>query len=300
MRLDKTNTAILVCFFSVVNLGIFFYRDKFAYHKFATSSSLNSTDIDKWRKFIDDLPKEQLAAANNILDSLRLDDSTSVSKILAIGGMLHGRFYKQTGSPSAQLELKTPLDQFKMLSSSDTIRLWCGHFAGMFAFFCWSEGIPCRIIEIMNPGDHHVLNECYLSEAKKWVVTDVTNNNLLFLDQGNNVYLDLADLRNSEQRTLVALQSEGSLVKQALVDIVFYKRYFGDKNPINYYYRTDPGQIYKTGEKIKRYFFPVTWFEETNSPTRTNLPFYVKQLFILSWLVSFVLFLKNFSLKSRL
>lgn len=293
MRFDKTNTAILVFLFSVLNLVVYFYRDKFAYHKFATASSLTSPHFGKWRKFVDDLPREHFAEANDILDSLHVDDSTEISKILSIGGMLYGRFHNQTGSPSPQLESKLPLDQFKILSSSDTVHLWCGHFAFMFAFFCWSKGIPCRVVEIMNPGDHHVLNECYLPEVKKWVATDVTNNNLLFLDQDTGVYLDLAGLRSPSKTMISVLQARDTVVERNLMNIDFYKRYFGDKNPIHYYYRVDPRQVYKTNEKIKRYFFPVSWYEEFNSPTSTNLPFYVKQLLILCLLISLVLFLKK-------
>jgi len=300
MKIDKTNTTILFCFFSILNLVIFFFRDKFNYHRFATTSSLNSSDVDKWRRFIDDLPKEQLTEAKDILDSLHVDSSTPVSKILTIGGMLHNRFHKQIGSPSVLLDSKTPLDQFKKLSSSDTVRLWCGNFAIIFAFFCWADGVPCRVIEIMNPGDHHVLNECYLSGTNQWVVADVTNNNLLVLNQKNNVYIDLINLRSSAQKELVTIQAKDNSMERNPLNPDFYTRYFGNKNPINYYYRIDTRKVYKTGEKVKRYFFPISWYEEMNSPARGNWLFYVKQLFILFWLISFVLFLKNFSLRSRL
>jgi hypothetical protein len=34
----------------------------------------------------------------------------------------------------------------------------------------------------------------------------------------------------------------------------FYRRHFGNKNPVNFYYRVDNAQIYETGERSKDTF----------------------------------------------
>ena len=294
MKFGKNYITILFCLLSVINIAIFFYRDKFAFHKYGTISSLYSADTAKWKKFIGDYPKQELDEAKTILDSLHLERQSTASKILNIGKLLYSRFYRQAGQPSTQLLTASPLNQFKILSSSDTVKLWCGNFANMFAFFCWSEGIPCRVTEIMNPGDHHVLNEFFVAEKGTWAVADVTNNNLLLLNKNKNGYADLLSVRDSLSTPLFVLQAIDSSIDTRPFSAGFYDKYFGNENPINYYYHTNNLKVYRTSEKIKRYFLPVPWYEELDKTPKGNLLFYVKQLFILLWLISFILLARQF------
>jgi hypothetical protein len=287
MRSRRNYIAVLFSILSITNLVIFFYRDRFNYHKYATYSSLYSPDTTKWRKFIDDYPRQELVEAKIILDSLHIDDQPTSFKVLEIGKFLHNRFNKQLGKSSNQLVSASPLTQYKILRSSDTIELWCGNFAEMFTFFCWSRGITSRVIEIMNPGDHHVLNEYYLPETQEWGVIDLTNNHLLI--RKSNGYANLLDLRDSSGQTFSSLQAGDSSIAFHPFDATFYNKYFGNKNPIHYYYRTNNSEVYSRGEKIKRYFLPYTWYEEVTENQRGNWRFYIKQLFILLWLISLIL-----------
>jgi hypothetical protein len=159
----------------------------------------------------------------------------------------------------------------------------------MFAFFCWSEGIASRVIEIMNPGDHHVLNECYLPETREWAVTDVTSNNLLIRKSDARGYANVLDLRNSPGQIILSLQATDSSVESHPFGATFYKKYFGDKNPVYYYYRTNISEVYRPNEKIKRYFLPVAWYEEITQGPQDNWGFYFKQFFILLWLITAIL-----------
>ncbi|HEV8287092.1 MAG TPA: transglutaminase domain-containing protein [Chitinophagaceae bacterium] len=293
MKTARNYIIVLFCLTTFINLLIFFYRERFAYHKYGTYSSLYSSDVSKWKKFIYDYPKQELIEANTILDSLNIKDQSTAFKILEIGKLLYNHFHDQIGQPSAQLLTISPLNQYKVLSSSDSIRLWCGNFASILAFFCWSKGITCRVIEINNPGDHHVLNECYLTETNEWVITDVTNNQLLLLNKNKNRYVNLLNLRDSLPDTLLSAQVAGDSIISKSFNTGFYDHYFGDKNPINYYYRVNNIEVYKTSEKIKRYFFPVAWYEEINKTPKGNLPFYIKQLFILLWLICLILLIKQ-------
>lgn len=291
MRFRKNHIAVLFSFLSIINLVIFFYRDRFIYHKYSTYSSLYSSDTTRWRKFIDDYPKQELVEAQIILDSLHIDDQPTSVKVLEIGKFLYNKFKKQLGESSNQLVSASPLTQYKILRSSDTIELWCGNFAEMFTFFCWSRGIASRVIEIMNPGDHHVLNESYLPETQEWAVIDLTNNNLLI--RKSNGYANLLDLRDSPGQTLSSLQASDSSIASHPFDATFYNKYFGNKNPIHYYYRTNNSEVYSRGEKIKRYFLPYSWYEEVTENQQGNWRFYIKQLFILLWLINLVLLVEQ-------
>jgi hypothetical protein len=295
MKVGKNSATILFSAITIINLAIFFYRDKFTYHKYATRSSLYSTDTLRWKKFIDDYSKQELIEAKIILDSLLdIENKSTSSKILEIGKLLYQRFHKQLGKPSHLVSAATPLNQFKILDSSHSERLWCGNFAAIFVFFCWSEGIPCRFIEIVNPGNHHVLSECYLSESKEWALTDITTNHLLLFNRNRNKFENLLNVRDTLMDSLQSLQmEEGEIVTKPFIP-GFYDTYFGHGNPIYYYYRINNFEVYKSGEKIKRYFLPITWYEEVNRKVSGNFLFYVKQSLILLWLFCLIFLARQF------
>ena len=289
MRSRKNYIAVLFFILSIINFVIFFYRDRFTYHKYATYPSLYSSDTTSWKKFIDDYPKLDLIEAKGIVDSLHIDEQPTPFKVLEIGKFLYNRFKKQLGRSSSQLVSASPLMQYKILQSSDTVKLWCGNFAEVFAFFCWSKGIISRVIEIVNPGDHHVLNECYLPETREWVVSDLTHNHLLIRKSNDKGYANLLQLRDSPDQTFSSLQATDSSIVSHPLDPTFYDKYFGRKNPIYYYYRTNNSEVYRMGEKIKRYFLPCAWYEEVGERPMINYCFYIKQFFVLLWLISLIL-----------
>jgi len=294
MKLLRNNTILLFFFITIVNLFIFLYRDHFLYHEYCDYASLYASDTAKWRAFVDDFPKQELVEAKKIVDSsVRRGGISSTAKIVAIGKFLYSRFYRQTGVPSARIAQASPLQQYKLFSSSDSEKLWCGNFASMFAYFCWAEGIPCRILEIMNPGDHHVVNECYLPDSNNWVMTDVTTNHFLIWDADRNRYENLLHLRDSSATSLFSWQDVDDSVVRRPFQRAVYAPYFGNKNPINCYYRINNLAVYKPAEKIRRYFLPVAWYQEVDNSPGRNLPFYIKQFFTLLWLICLVALIRQ-------
>lgn len=281
-------------FLTLINIGIFVYRDHFAYHRVASYSSLYSAQTDKWKKFIDDFSKKELAEAANIIDSsVILKEKPTAEKIAAIGNFIYNQFNRQIGRPLISVQDPSPFSQYKIFSSNDTMKLWCGNLANMFAFFCWSKGIACRVVEIMNPGDHHVVNECYLPETKEWAMVDLTHNHLLFRNK-NKEYFNLLDLREGISDNEVSiLQSSDSGIISSVFSKDFYNKYFANNPSVHFYYRTNTWEVYKTTEKLKRYIFPITWYEEFNSGKKNNWLFYMKELFIFLWLISFILLFKR-------
>jgi hypothetical protein len=292
--MTRNVATILFFVITTINLAIPLYKDKFIYHKFATQSSLYSADTLKWKKVIYDYPKQELIEAKAILDSLPdFKHKSSSSKILEIGKLFYQRFHNQIGKPSPFAAPASPLNQFKNASASDSTRLWCGDFASMFVFFCWAEGIPCRVIGIMNPGNHHVLNECYLKESNEWVLADVTTNHLLFFNKNRSRFENLLNVRDALLDSLQSFQLDGGEIVTTPFARGFYNRYFGNGKPLHYYYRINSSEIYKQGEKIKRYLLPVAWYEEIRGTHPSNFWFYVKQFFALLWLISFAVLIKK-------
>jgi len=289
MTFARKNTILLFSLLTVINIIIFLYRDHFIYHKYGTYSSLYSSGIGNWKESLGDYSNAELQEARNILHfSVDTKEQSSRSKILGIGKFLYNRFYRQLGK-AQNILATTPLRQYNILSSSDSIKLWCGNFADMFCFFCWSEGVPSRLVEIMNSGNHHVVNECYLSESNEWVMVDLSDNNLLLMDKESNRFENLLHLRDSTPSRLISLQAADSSIVASPFKADFYNKYFGNGNPIFYYYRLNDSAIYRLQEKVKRYFLPVAWYEEVNPSPSGNGAFYLKEIFAVLWV--FALFL---------
>jgi hypothetical protein len=282
---------VLVTF---VNLGILFFRNSFSYQPNASYNSLykpcDQSCRDNWQKFMSPYPEEETAAANKLMDSVITNSNKSTrEKIGIIGTFLYKRFHDQEGKPSAALLSATPFSQFEYLGAHRSEKLWCGNFSEMFTFFCWSQNIPSRVVEIMNEGDHHVLSECYVSEDNRWVMVDVSGNFILVTD-GNNSDLNLIQFKRSlvNRDPLYANSVAGDSVVKIPIDknADYIARYYKKETPIYFYHEVELNDVYSTFSKIKRYFLPVSWYDSYSMDRQFNLLFYVKQFFVLLWLVT--------------
>ena len=184
------------------------------------------------------------------------------------------------------------MKQYRMLCASDTFELWCGNFAEIFSFFCWSQNVVTRNIEILNPADHHIVNECYVPETRKWVLVDPTNN-LLQLKSSQGI-LNLQSFIQAIQKKaeITVLKISDSLTKFPLDSSAKYVRnYYNGHFPCYYYHRIDNKKAYQVSNKIKQYLLPVSWHDIYDNNGHGNFAFYLKVFFILFWLISFFVFI---------
>jgi hypothetical protein len=296
---------IIFVLLTVINIIIFIFRDAFMYQPYASRNELyrpcDEKCIAQWNQFVGDYPAEELKEAKRITDSLIRGSTSTTMSIMNIGSYLHNRFKAQLGMPSQALMNSSPLNQYKQLCSSDSVQLWCGNFAQIFSFFCWSQGITTRYIEIMYPGDHHVLNECYMPGSKSWAMVDVTTGRLQVINQQGKTY-DLVSFKEaiSQHAQLYSLTSTDDSGKARMLEINASSipvQYLGN-DPIYYYHRVDNQKVYTTANKISRYFLPTSWYDILENRTYSNLTFYLKEIFSFLWLVSF--FVSLSSLKKRI
>lgn len=159
--------------------------------------------------------------------------------------------------------------------------------------FAWSKGINTRTIEIMFPGDHHVLNECYVPEIGKWVMVDVTTN--MILVQHQNKFLDLISFEElaAKNEAIYALRSKNNSIEKLAV----IPHQYLSNAPIYYYQRTAYKTVFATASKIKRYFLPVSWYNIFDDKKRSNLAFYLKEVFSFLWLILFFVLLFRTKIK---
>lgn len=290
----KKRVRIWFILLSVVNILIFIYRDYFQYEPLSSAKDLygacDASCERKWEQYIHDYPEEELAEAKIITDALVKNRAATTEKILAIGNHIYKAFHLQSGKPSDSLLIASPLEQYKKLSTSETEELWCGNFAQMFSFFCWSQGIICRNIEIRNPGDHHVINECYLPEENRWIQADLTNNLLLVKDSTGRL-LNFIEFRQgvTAKSKLQAFQFNNDSIRLQLIDPgnSYITEYYSKSHPAYYYHRVNNKNVYSMPLKVKRYFLPLSWYEILNDTRAGNFLFYLKIFFIAIWIFTF-------------
>ncbi len=241
---------------------------------------------------INDYPPEEFTEVKKIMDSVLKDSLSGFDRVLQTGSFLYEKFHRQLGTPSAELPPLSPLQQFKLLSADTTQKLWCGQFAAMFSYFAWSQDIASRYIEMMKPGDRHVLNEAYIPELGRWVMVDLTNN-LLALRNRNGAFLDLPAVQDSAS-VKAKISVYRSIEQDAVSDLVNAAElpdYYQQKWPLHYHHRISNESIYRFNEKIKRYFVPSSWYEIFDDKGGNNDLFQVKRVLFALWLLSFFVFL---------
>ena len=280
--LKKRKLFLLILALSIANAFIFLFRDHFKYIPYATYNQLygtcNATCIKEWTKIVvssDTIESKEL---------LTYADTTSLSKIVFIGKMLYKKFHKQVGIPSAKLDSLDPFEQYKLLTKDTSEKLWCGTYARIFAFFCATQNIVCRSIEIMKPGNHHVLNECYIPEKNQWVVIDVIHNVLLAKSKDSLLDLQTFISKNERKEPIQIISVQQDTVINLPLDHSF-THYYKPEYPFYYYHAINPGEVYTPIQKMKRYVLPVSWFEVYSPVKRSNVLFHIKQLFLIAWLI---------------
>ena len=285
---------ILFILLSVINCLIYVFRNKFVYIPSTTYQELYSpctkNCLKKWKQTITGYPSVEINRARQLADSIiGQSPKNTIDKILILSGFLYKKFNKQISSPDKNILTGSPLNQYYILCNNSSVQLWCGNFAAIFSSLCWAENIPCRTIEIMNPGNHHVLNECYIKEDKKWVMVDITNNQLLSMN-AEKKYLNLLDFKKLLESSLPIqiIKQYGAVMQTDTITThsTYLEKYYKKQNAIYYYYNTDFSNIDDTGNKFKRYVWPVSWYLINMEATADNTPFHVKQGLLLAWLIS--------------
>jgi hypothetical protein len=223
-------------------------------------------------------------------------------KLTSIAAYLFSEFHHQIGDPSALLRSLRPLQQLQLLKSDTSEHLWCGNFQAAVGYFCTAIGLPNRYVEITalpgtkNGGTHEV-NEVYMENYKKWVMVDVTRN--MLITKKNSIPVSAAEYFNFNLQDkpvkMQVLRSDNNNsfifdtinAEKTQEDHFFNKNFF-----LRYYYMTDLKKVYRPVSKLKRYLFPDPWYAVYDPQNSfSNLRFRVKQIFILLFGLSVILYL---------
>jgi len=280
---------ILFGLLTVINAAIFLRRQNFDYKPYAEEAVLYKPASGEWNPFFTDFPAEGRAQANQFLDSLlKGTDTAAQVQVKRIGTFLYNQFRKQLGKPALHDSLQDPWDMYRFFAADSSRKLWCGHLAMMFNYFCLARGIETRMIEIMKPGDHHVVNECYLPAIQQWVLVDITYNQLLVSEENGKPF-GLSVFRRMQGRPVtLQVQAANDSIRYMHPDTGYVRNYYHTGDPAFYYYTVNPKVVYRAPEKIRRYFLPESWYRILAAAPTSNFLFYLKQGLVLAWLISLI------------
>lgn len=282
-------SLLLVGILTVINAALYLNKEPFNYKPYSTESSLYAPATAESFRFFTDFPREGREQAIRFLDSvLPISDTARVSEIKEIASFLYVQFYSQLGKPAAVKAYRDPWEMYRYYSADSSRKLWCGHLAILFNYFCLARGIETRMIEIMKPGDHHVVNECYLPDSRQWVLVDITYNQLLVSTVQGKLF-GLAEFRRLHgQQDLVQVQTAGDSNRLLMMDTGYILNYYQPDLPAHYYKTVNPDVVYSNTEKVRRYILPVSWYSILVKDRSANTGFYFRQAFLIAWLLSLV------------
>ncbi|MBK6938143.1 MAG: transglutaminase domain-containing protein [Chitinophagaceae bacterium] len=194
------------------------------------------------------------------------------------------------GKPTDSLSALPMLQQLPALKERKS-PVWCGTYGNLFLFFCKANNIETRLIEIMNPGNHHIVNECYVPELKQWVAVDLTNKFLYCINNKGDLLntLDIVNAFQKKEKVYMAQVSANSVLSTAADSANMpWNSYLASYPPVYYYKNTNFDKVYTLPEKLKRYAFPVSFFEVYADKQGKNSWFYIRMFCL--WITIPVLF----------
>lgn len=277
---------LLFVLLTVINAAFFLCRELTDYQPHRTETSLYKAPSTEWNRYFTDFPVEGQQAAIRFTDSLLQGRDTSrLNQIQVIGAFLYYQFAPQLGRPSFQENYKDPWEMFQYYRADTSRKLWCGHLSMFFTYFCLARGIETRLIELNKPGDHHVVNECFLPGPGKWVLVDLTYDQLLV--KKNDLLLGLTAFRKLQGRSdvLLNVRTANDSTRTIRMDTGYIRNYYADTVRVFYYVTVNPEKVYSITAKAKRYLWPDPWYYELRQQPGNQLFFYLRQAVLLTWLL---------------
>lgn len=290
MRRPKSLIWLLLLL-TAANGLVYLFRSYFQYRPYASREELyRPCDADcrqTWQQYAADF-EEELPATRRLSDSLTRGATTPGEKLDRLARHLKAGFAAQEGRPDDQLLFSTPLYQYRRLKAEPGLQLWCGNYAEMLAYLCWAEDIPARVVAIMKGGDQHVVNEVYLEEKGKWILVDLTSGFFRVSDTSGTP-LDLQafrdEVRAGKRVTVTRLNGPGTLPP----DTAFVRLYYRPDFDHIYYHRVHIN-TYSWPNRVVEYLWPRSWYDIYPAQPGSNLPFWIKEVLLLAWLVLFFVF----------
>lgn len=304
-----TSRIIITAALLSINILIFLFRNHgFEYRHYLSAAAAgvvcDEACINKWTNPNAAYTAKELAEARQLLqENIRIDSMLSAEeKIIAIGGWLREELSKQTGQMNDSVNALPALQQYYCFKNNRQYSYDCGNVQTLFSFFCTAARLPCRNfqnIQLSNDSlayDSHVANEIYIKDYQKWVLSDPFQNHLLV--KKNNIPLSAAEYLDYNiaggQDTVVFIQNSGGLpLADTVTPAGFKKDTYFNKNYILHFYKETPNQeLYSFANKLKRYFWPHSWYEiYAPQQKNTNFLFRIKQIAALllgGWLIFMV------------
>ncbi|MEO7922529.1 MAG: hypothetical protein ABIR30_02540 [Chitinophagaceae bacterium] len=299
-----TSRFVITTVLLSINIVIFIFRNRgFEYHHYLTvpSTRCNDACIRKWTYPHSSYAEKDLNEAYFLLQQqIQIDSiASNEDKLIAISGWLQNELSDQAGPMNDSVSALPALQQYYCFKNNTLYSYDCGNVQALLGFFCTAAQLPCRNFQAIQlptdslAPDSHVANEIYLEDYQKWVLSDPFQHHLLI--KRNNIplsaaeYLDYNIAGGTDTVSFIQLGAG-----QPFIDTIspseFKKDLYFNKNYILYFYKeTANASVYSFTNKLKRYFWPLSWYEiYAPQQKNTNFLFRIKQgaaLILAVWLL---------------
>jgi hypothetical protein len=262
------------------NSILFLKREGFAYQDYSSEETLYKKP-ERWDGLADDLSEDDRKAAADELRAagLATGGRSTESSVIAITDYLARRLARNPqGPPSAATLARSDYRAYLYLCERPNESLQCGTYSRTVLLFCLAAGIRTRYVHLVNPGNDHVFNECYLPETGRWMLVDLSNNQLSArLDDRALTALEFRRAVQSRQAITVSRGGAGGIRTEPLNgDAGYVRTYYARQVPYFYYHTLDLEAVYSPRNKLARYFLPVSWYEIYTETPGSNAPFYAR------------------------
>lgn len=297
-----------------IKLKIEYYPDSFF-------KKINSDERNRITVFISNIPEKSLrndlhkweennfkisdAETNDLTkvlkDQIEIEiNDDSYAKVQKIAKYLCFHISNSKGTPNIKTKNLSIFQQY--LAALNGEKIDCGIYANIFCLFANKAKIINRIVELKhNYGTFndniHVFNEYFINETKRWATLDIMLNNIAYVSYDGQL-MNAVQVKNQHilnncnyvLKSNTLSNSKDSVFKLPFskLDDDFNNLYNYDRD-LNFYYTTDLTQVYSVLEKTKRYYSKNVWFEKySDVKIITNQKFYIKQVFIITFILFFL------------
>ncbi|MDB5250929.1 MAG: hypothetical protein JWP27_98 [Flaviaesturariibacter sp.] len=262
------------------NAALFLQRDRFAYHAYSSERALYA-DPQEWDGLAADLrADDKRAAADELREAgLTTQGRTTEQAVLAITSYLEQRLARNPqGPPSARTLALSDYSAYRYLCQQPGESLQCGTYSRTVLLFCSAAGIRTRYIQLVNPGDDHVFNECFLPETGRWMLVDLSNNQLAARRDGK--LLTALEFRRAVQTQMAVTVDRsgpaGTRPEPLDKGARYIRSYYTRRVPYFYYHTLNLESTYSLKNKLERYFLPVSWYEIYTETPGSNAWFFAR------------------------
>ena len=232
-----------VLLLSALNLLLFLFRNHLRYEDHADKDELYNEDLSYWSHYLKPYSSTLVQIPEKFFAPVTKGSTHPDSIAQRLARSLVSMSRNKIGEPDPDFMKAEPLFKYNLLRQPSQ-KAECGNLSEIFAYSSNALGVPARYVELRGKDDFHVVNEYY--SAGSWKLIDITYGL-------TGVQENLLQYRQKAHKGF--LRNVDSLIPEAA------ENYYLRPSELYYYRYSNTDYAYKTSNKLKGYFLPISWYK---------------------------------------